>query len=111
MSTENLTNEDLRLKAAGINFAVFTISDEITKTLQKQVKDLGNLKQDEINKVFFVISYVLLFQAQKFFWENFIQDEEKAKVFLFKMKKKQKFLRHIYFVCSPTHQVLIQNPI
>jgi len=88
MSTENLTNEDLRLKAAGINFAVFTISDEITKTLQKQVKDLGNLKQDEINKVFFVISYVLLFQAQKFFWENFIQDEEKAKVFeahLFRM--------------------------
>src|SRR3990167_7215202 len=91
MSTENLTNEDLRLKAAGINFAVFTISDEITKTLQKQVKDLGNLKQDEINKVFFVVSYVSLFQAQKFFWENFIQDEENARVFethLFRMFEK-----------------------
>jgi len=88
MATANLTNEELRLKAAGVNFAIFTISDEITKTLQKEVKDLGNLKQDEISKVFFVVSYVSLFQAQKFFWENFIQNEEKARVFedhLFRM--------------------------
>lgn len=53
MTTTNLTNEELRLKAAGVNFAIFTISDEITKTLQKEVKDLGNLKQEDINKVFF----------------------------------------------------------
>ena len=86
-----LTNDELRLKAAGVNFAIFTISDEITKTLQKEVKDLNKLNQEEINKVFFVVSYIALFQAQKFFWENFIQDEENARVFethLFRMFEK-----------------------
>lgn len=88
MKTTNLTNEELRLKAAGVNFAIFTISDEITKNLQKEVKDLGNLKQEEINQIFFVVSYVSLFQAQKFFWENFIKNEEEAGIFeahLFRM--------------------------
>ena len=76
-----LTDEELRLKAAGVNFAIFTISDDLNKTLQKEVKDLKDLKQEDINKVFFVVSYVLLFEAQKFFWENFIQDGENAKKF------------------------------
>ncbi len=86
-----LTDEELRLKAAGVNFAIFTISDEITKLLQKEVKDLNKLKQEEINQVFFVVSYVSLFQAQKFFWENFIQDEGNARIFeshLFRMFEK-----------------------
>ncbi|PKK82987.1 MAG: hypothetical protein CVT49_11015 [candidate division Zixibacteria bacterium HGW-Zixibacteria-1] len=76
-----LTNDELRLKAAGVNFAIFTISDEITKNLQKEVKDLNKLGQEEINNVFFVVSYVSLFQAQKFFWENFIKDESDARIF------------------------------
>jgi len=80
-SKTNLTSDELRLKAAGVNFAIFTISDEITKTLQKEVKDLNNLKQEEISEIFFVVSYIALFQAQKFFWENFIQDENNARVF------------------------------
>lgn len=86
-----LTDDELRLKAAGVNFAIFAISDEITKNLQKEVKDLNKLKQEEINSVFFVVSYVALFQAQKFFWENFIQDEENARIFeshLFRMFEK-----------------------
>ena len=86
-----LADDELRLKAAGVNFAIFTISNEITKNLQKEVKNLNKLKQEEINNVFFVVSYVSLFQAQKFFWENFIQDEENARVFethLFRMFEK-----------------------
>lgn len=82
------TNDELRLKAAGVNFAIFTVSDLITKELQKNVKELKNLEQEDINKVFFVVSYVSLFEAQKFFWENFIRDEENAKIFetyLFRM--------------------------
>jgi hypothetical protein len=47
-----------------------------------------------------VVSYVSLFQAQKFFWENFIQDEENARVseaHLFRMFEKPR--------------ELLQNPI
>ena len=80
-SATKLTSDELRLKTAGVNFAIFTVSDEITKTLQKEIKDLADLKQEEINKIFFVVSYVTLFQAQKFFWENFIQDEGNARTF------------------------------
>lgn len=90
-SPPKLTEDELRLKAAGVNFAIFTISSEITKTLQKEVKELKKLKQEEINQIFFVVSYVALFQAQKFFWENFIQDEENARIFeghLFRMYEK-----------------------
>lgn len=86
-----ITEDELRMKAAGVNFAIFTISDEITKNLQKEVKDLSKLKQEEINNVFFVVSYVSLFQAQKFFWENYIQDEDNARIFeshLFRMFEK-----------------------
>ena len=81
-------NDELRLKAAGVNFAIFTASDIITKELQKNVKELNNLKQEDVNKVFFVVSYVSLFEAQKLFWDNFIRDEENAKIFeahLFRM--------------------------
>jgi hypothetical protein len=84
----NLTNDELRLKAAGVNFAIFTVSDLISKELQKNVKEMNSLKQEDINKVFFVVSYVSLFEAQKFFWENFIQDEKSANTFeahLFRM--------------------------
>lgn len=70
-----LTDEELALKAAGVIFAVFTISDEITKTLQKKIKGLGKLKDEEVYDVFFIVFYVMLFQAQKFFWENIIRDE------------------------------------
>lgn len=90
-SPPKLTENELRLKAAGVNFAIFTISSEITKTLQKEVKELKKLKQKEINQIFFVVSYVALFQAQKFFWENFIQDEGNARIFeghLFRMFEK-----------------------
>ena len=86
-----LTDEELRLKAAGVNFAIFTISNVINKSLQKEVKELNKLKQEEINQIFFVVSYVALFQAQKFFWENFIRDEGNAKIFeshLFRMFEK-----------------------
>jgi hypothetical protein len=48
-----LADDELRLKAAGVNFAIFTISNEITKNLQKEVKNLNKLKQEEINNVFF----------------------------------------------------------
>lgn len=83
-----LTEDELRLKATGVNFAIFTISNEITKTLQKEVQSLNNLKQEETKHIFFVVSYVALFQAQKFFWENFIRDEKNARIFeshLFRM--------------------------
>lgn len=90
-SPPKLTEDELRLKAAGVNFAIFTISSEITKTLQKEVKELKKLKQEETNQIFFVVSYISLFQAQKFFWENFIQDEGNARIFeshLFRMFEK-----------------------
>ena len=86
-----LSEDELRLKAAGVNFAIFTISNEINKSLQKEVKELNKLEQEEINHIFFVVSYVALFQAQKFFWENFIRDEENARIFeshLFRMFEK-----------------------
>lgn len=86
-----LTDDELRLKAVGVNFAIFTISNEITKSLQKEVKELNKLKQEEINQVFFVVSYVALFQAQKIFWENFIRDEDNSRIFesqLFRMFEK-----------------------
>lgn len=86
-----MTNHELKLKAAGINFAVFTISDLITKDLQKVVKELNNLKQEDINKIFFIVSYVTLFKAQKYFWEQYIKDKESATIFekyLFQMFEK-----------------------
>lgn len=86
-----LTDEQLRMKAAGANFAIFTISDDIRKTMQEQVRELQNLKQEDINRIFFIISYNVLFQAQKFYWENFIPDESNARSFekhLFRLFKK-----------------------
>lgn len=76
-----LTDEDLRIKAAGVNFSIFTISDEITKIIREEIKDLSGLQQEEINKLFFVVSYVILFEAQKFFWECIIKDKRSAKNF------------------------------
>lgn len=88
---DSLTDHELRLKAVGVNFAIFTISDMITKDLQKVAKELNSLKQEDINKVFFIVSYVTLFQAQKYFWENYIHNEGNAKIFekyLFQMFEK-----------------------
>lgn len=81
--TEDANNfkVNLKLKAVGVNFAIFTISDVITKRLQKDVMELNNLSQENINRMFFTVSYVSLFNAQRFFWENFIQDENNALIF------------------------------
>lgn len=86
-----LTQNDLKLKAVGVNFAIFTGSDMITKDLQKSIKNLSDLNQEEINKIFLIVSYVTLFQTQKFFWKGPFEDEEKALIFekyLFEMFKK-----------------------
>lgn len=76
-----LTENQLYLKAFGVNFAVHGIAGKILETLQEEVEDLKQLTEEESNKIFFVISYISLFRAQKFFWENFIKDEENAKIF------------------------------
>ena len=76
-----LTDKELYLKAAGINFSIFIISNEIMKTLQKDVGDFSDLEQGDNDKVFFIVLYVVLFESQKLLQENFIKDENNMKIF------------------------------
>jgi len=90
MSNKKLTDHELELKAAGVNFAIDRISNLVTKDLQN-IEELNNLKQEDIDKIYFVVSYVTLFQSQKFFWERIIQNKENALIFekhLYKMFEK-----------------------
>lgn len=92
MNSENITNHELRLKSAGVNFSIMTGSDVITKEIQKNIEEFSSLKQGDINKIFFIVSYTLLFNAQKILWESGqIKKENDALVFekyLFQMFEK-----------------------
>lgn len=66
----NFTDHELELKAAGANFSIFAGSDVITTELQKNVEEFKDFGQEDINKVYFIVSYVLLFHAQKILWER-----------------------------------------
>jgi hypothetical protein len=92
MDSNNLTDRELKLKSAGILFCIMGGSDVITAELQKNVEEFKNLVQEDINKVYFIVSYVLLFHAQKILWERGpVENEKNASVFekyLFKMFEK-----------------------
>lgn len=87
-----LSDHELKLKAVGVNFSIFIASDFITKLIQEQIKEFNNLKQEDINKLFFIVSYSLLFQTQKIIWERFpIENKENSLTFeeyLFQMFEK-----------------------
>ena len=92
MKSDNFTDDDLKLKATRVSFAIFTLSSHITESLQQQVEELKNLTKEEIDNIFFIVSYILLAETQKFFWENIIQDEKNGTVFenyLYQMYEKE----------------------
>lgn len=80
-SDNKLTNEDLELRAAGVTYTVFTISDMIAKAMEDKIDELKKLNEEERSSIFFTISYVTLFHAQKFFWERVIKNEKQASLF------------------------------
>lgn len=73
-----LSDEQLNLRAAGVTFAIFTISDMITQDILTKIDKLKNLDDKDKGKVSFIVSYVTLFNAQRFFWENVIKDKQNA---------------------------------
>lgn len=89
---KNLNNHELKLKAAGVNFSIFIASDLVTKHIQEYVDEFSNLEQEDINKIFFTTSYVLLFHAQKILWERGPVENEKSALlfeeYLFQMFEK-----------------------
>lgn len=92
MESNNLTEYELKLKSAGVFFCIMGGSDVITKELQKNIEEFKDLVQEDINKVYFIVSYVLLFHAQKILWERGpFENKKNASVFeqyLFKMFEK-----------------------
>lgn len=88
----NPADHEMKLKSASVFFCIMSGSDVIVEELQKNVEELKDLAQEEIDRVYFIVSYVLLFYAQKNIWERGLVDNEKnASVFeqyLFKMFEK-----------------------
>lgn len=84
----NLTEHELDLKAVAIIFAISTLAQSIIESFQTQIEEFKDFKQDELNKVSFIVSYVLLFNIQRNIWEaNFFIDEQKSSDFEKKLFK------------------------
>jgi len=98
----DLTEHEVSLKAVAIIFAISTLSQSIIEAFQEQIEEFKDFKQDELNKVSFIISYVLLFNIQRNIWEaNFFIDEQKASDFekkLFKIFEKSYGVDPISFI-------------
>jgi len=77
MNYDNLTEHELELKSVGVNFSIMAGSDFITKELQKNIKEFNNLEQENINKIFFIVAYTLLFNAQRIIWDKGLAENEK----------------------------------
>lgn len=73
-----LSDEQLNLRAAGVTFAIFTTSDMITQNILTKIDELKNLDDKDKDKVYFIVSYVTLFNTQRLFWENIIKDKRNA---------------------------------
>ncbi len=89
MENGNLTNDELRSKAVAISFTVFSFSEMMTNELQKNIEELNTLSKEEIERVFYIVSYVILIQAQKLIWERYIENEDNATIF-------EKYLYQMY---------------
>jgi hypothetical protein len=93
-----MTDKFLELRASIINRFILdsskTIIQQLSLYLKKDNKisehlkvDIDNLPKKKRIKIVFIIAYTLLFNAQRFFWENIIQNEKyglKFESFLYK---------------------------
>lgn len=77
------SNEQLKLKAAGIVFTIFTISDMALKEMIAKIDELKKLNEEDKKKIFLIVSYVTLYNTQKLFWENIISDEKSVDRFTY----------------------------
>jgi len=76
-----LTDEEIRLRARAVKFALFVNSAEIVNEISKNVGDLNEMRESTANQIFSIIIHMNLYQAQRFFWENVIKEEEQARKF------------------------------
>lgn len=81
MDTTNLSDQELYAKSMAVGLAIFAISETIFKEFKKSIEELSNLTEQQNSKVFFIISYVVLFRAQQFFWDQLISNEQYARLF------------------------------
>ena len=54
-NNDNLTDYDLKLKAAGINFSVITASKIVSENVKDVIKEFIDLKEEDNKKIFFNI--------------------------------------------------------
>ncbi len=82
-----VTDNFLELRARVISCFIQSYSKKIVQGISLHLKkekraskhietDIDNLPKEKRIKIVFTIAYVLLFNAQRFFGENIIQDEE-----------------------------------
>lgn len=76
--TEELTDDQIKLKAAGVVFAIMILADHIVERLRKNIDHLKKINEEEESRVTFIVAFVTLFNAQKFFWQNVIKDDKVA---------------------------------
>lgn len=77
----DLSDEDLKLKAIAVVIMVMATADDLTNELVKNVKDLRRISGEVRKKIEFILTYILFYNAQEFFWENVIKDDKIAKKF------------------------------
>ncbi len=76
INMNKLSDKQLKLRAAGIIFTIFTISDMALKEMLAKIEELKKLNEEDKEKILLIVSYVTLYNAQKLFWKNIISDEK-----------------------------------
>lgn len=82
-----MTDKFLKLRASAINRFILdsskTIIQDLSLHLKKNSKvsehlkiDIDSLPKEKRIKIVFIVAHTLLYNAQRFFWENIIQNEE-----------------------------------
>jgi len=93
-----MTDNFLKIRATLITYFIADFSQvmvqEVSANLKRKgrvsehiVIDLDKLPKEKQDKIVFIFAYTLLFNAQRFLWENIIQDEKyglKFESFLYK---------------------------
>ena len=93
-----MTDNFLKIRASIVNQFVLSFSKTIVQQLSLHLKqkekisehikiDIDNLPKEKRIKIVFIVAYTLLYNAQRFFWENIIQNEKcglKFESFLYK---------------------------
>ena len=82
-----IDNDKLRQKAKMVVYAIYLATQQFEKTIDgkvrgvKPIKELANISKEEKGLVSYLVMVNFLFQAQKFFWERVITNEETAREF------------------------------